>query len=456
MDTTKDTFNLAIKNHQEGRLDVAQELYNQILKIDPNHVDSHNNLGTLYVDLKEHQKAKDCYEKVIKINPNHVNAHYNLGVIFKNLREPQKAKDCYEKVIKINPNHVTAHNNLGVILQDLGENQKAKSCYEKAIEIDSNYVNAHNNLGVILQDLGENQKAKSCYEKAIEINPNYADAHNNLISTLVNQGKFEDAETCYQKAIALIPNYNDNDIKFSSDNLRKLSRLDKTIRLNPNIEKALVDNGKNLSSTNLHSLSPSPLEYEEFYRQRMGTENVGSFLRALVQMVRPNRILEIGAGYTTPFLLEALINNKRVFHDGNLREAYFKNYNYTPKLVVIDDMSLEDLKKKPGMNNLTSSKYIDFIEGKFEDKAYLLSNKYGDFDFVWFDCGSAPEYEIFMDQYWHICSGYVLFHFTYTDGKPNSNHNLLLDKITGKTSIFDIVEPHKNKQGSITMIKKHR
>ena len=28
MDTTKDTFNLAIKNYQEGRLDVAQELLN--------------------------------------------------------------------------------------------------------------------------------------------------------------------------------------------------------------------------------------------------------------------------------------------------------------------------------------------------------------------------------------------------------------------------------------------
>tara|TARA_B100000787_G_scaffold55102_1_gene40066 strand:- start:321 stop:1604 length:1284 start_codon:yes stop_codon:yes gene_type:complete len=418
----KETFALAVKNYTENNIKIATDLFNQVLKIDPNHSATLNNLGILYADLGKNQKAKSCYEKAIAINPNFADAYYNLSNIFIKLNKSQKAIDCCEKVITINPNFAEAHNNLGALFE---------------------------NSGVI-------HKAKNYYEKAIQINPNFVEAHSNLISTLVNQGKFEDAETCYQKAIALIPNYNNNDIKVNSDNLRKLSRLDKNIRLNPNIEKALVDNGKNLSSTNLHSLSPSPLEYEEFYREGMGTENVGSFLRALVQMVRPNRILEIGAGYTTPFLLEALINNKRVFHDGNLREAYFKNYNYTPKLVVIDDMSLEDLKKKPGMNNLTSSKYIDFIEGKFEDKAYLLSNKYGDFDFVWFDCGSAPEYEIFMDQYWNICSGYVLFHFTYSDGKPNSNHNVLLDKITGKTSIFDIVEPHKNKQGSITMVKKYR
>ena len=351
--TIKETFDLAVKNHQEGKTDIAQELYNQILKIDPNHSETLNNIAVIFSSLKEYQKAKECYEK------------------------------------------------------------------------------------------------------AIEINPNYEDAHCNLISTLIKQSKFEEAGVNYQKVIALIPNFNNDDIRFSSDNLLKLSRLDKTIRLNPNIEKALVDNGKNLSSTNLHSLSPSPLEYEEFYREGMGTENVGSFLRALAQMVRPNRILEIGAGYTTPFLLEALINNERVFNDGNLEEAYFKNYDYAPKLVVIDDMSLDDLMKKPAMNNLITSKYIDFIEGKFEDKADLLLNKYRNFDFVWFDCGGTTEYEIFMDQYWHLCSGYVLFHFTYSNGKPNAIHNTILDKITGNPSIFDIVEPHKNRQGSITMINKH-
>jgi tetratricopeptide (TPR) repeat protein len=383
----EETFNLAVKNHQEGKTDIAQELYNQVLKIDPSHSQSLGNIAVIFISLKDYQKAKECYEKVIEIDPNYVNAHYNLGNIF--------------------------------------------------------------------NELGEFEKAKKCYKKTIEINPNYSSAHYNLISTLIKQSKFKEAELSYQKAIELIPNFNDNDIRFNSNNLHKLSRLDKAISLNPNIKNTLISSGKNLSSTNLKFSSPSPLEYEEFYRKGMGTENVGGFLRALAQMVRPNRILEIGAGYTTPFLLEALINNERVFNDGNLDEAYFKNYDYAPKLVVIDDMSLDDLMIKPGMNNLITSKYIDFIEGKFEDKADLLLNKYRNFDFVWFDCGGTTEYEIFMDQYWHLCSGYVLFHFTYSNGKPNSNHNALLDKIIGNPSIFDIVEPHKNRQGSITMINKH-
>ena len=210
-----------------------------------------------------------------------------------------------------------------------------------------------------------------------------------------------------------------------------------------------------MSSSESRFLEPTPIEYEEFFRKGMGTENVGPLLRALVQMVRPIRILEIGAGYTTPFLLEAIVNNNRVFNDGNLSVSYFKNnYPYNPKLVVIDDMSLGELVKKPGMNDIISSKYVDFIEGKFEDKSEQLSKKYGLFDFVWYDCGGPEEYKIFMDKYWEICSGYILFHFTYYDGKPNINLDIILENMKGNPLRFDIVEPHKIRQGSVTIIRK--
>ena len=134
--TIQETFNLAVKNHQEGKTDIAQDLYNQILKIDPNHSSALNNIAVIFSNLKEHQKAKNCYEKAIAINPNSADALNNLGIIFNELGENQKAKECFEKAIKINPNYADAHNNLGVIFKELKEYQKAKSCIEKALEID--------------------------------------------------------------------------------------------------------------------------------------------------------------------------------------------------------------------------------------------------------------------------------------------------------------------------------
>lgn len=199
---------------------------------------------------------------------------------------------------------------------------------------------------------------------------------------------------------------------------------------------------------------PRRMEYIEHFRPGMGTENVGSFLRSFVQLVRPTTVLEIGAGYTTPFLLEGLVNNERVLNDGNLREEYFRNYVYEPKLVIIDDMSLGDLIKRDGMADIISSSYVDFIEGVFQGKASQLAEKYTKFDLVWFDCGASKEYKEFFSEYWEICSSYIICHFTYTNGKPNENHIAILDNIADDSVIFDILEPHKDRQGSLTVIKK--
>ena len=40
--------------------------------------------------------------------------------------------------------------------------------------------------------------------------------------------------------------------------------------------------------------------------QHMGAENLGPLLYTLVRFIKPQSVLEVGAGYTTLFLLQAL------------------------------------------------------------------------------------------------------------------------------------------------------
>lgn len=207
--TIQETFNIAVKNHQEGKTEVAKELYNQVLKIDPNHSQALKNIAIIFINLKDFQKAKECYEKVVEIDPNSTDAYYNLGLIFKELKEYQKAKSCYEKADNIQPNNTIIQTNLGIIFNDLGENQKAKDCYEKAIKINPDNGKAHYNLGAIYKDSGELQKAKICFKKAIEINPNEQEAHNSLGVIFQELGEYQRAKDCYEKAIEIKPNYGD-------------------------------------------------------------------------------------------------------------------------------------------------------------------------------------------------------------------------------------------------------
>ena len=205
--TTEETFALAIENHKKNNLQIAENLYKEALKINPNHFESIYYLGTLLAQTKKFDLAKSLLRKAIQIQPNYVDAHYNLGVALQELGEHQKAISSYEKAIQIQPNYAKAHNNLGVVLQELGEHQKAISSYEKAIQIQPNYADAHYNLGIVLQKLGEHQKAMNSFEKTIQIQPNYAKAHNNLGSALQSLGRLDKAEASYRKAIELKPDY---------------------------------------------------------------------------------------------------------------------------------------------------------------------------------------------------------------------------------------------------------
>ena len=286
--TVKETFNLAVQNHQNNNLQDAQNYYQKVLKIDPNHLGAHNNLGAIFKGLGENQKAKECFEKTIEINPNYAPAYNNLGVIFQELKEYQKAKNCYEKAIKINPNYIDAHYNLGVIFKELKKNQKAKECFEKTIEINPTYAPAHNNLGIIFKKLGEHQKAIDCYKKAIKINPNYVDAHNNLGVTFQELKEYQKAKECYEKAIEIDPNYTNAYFNLGvfqelSDPQKAKECYEKAIEIDPNYADAQKNLGILLNQKRLLSkieqARKSEIKTKIGFFKKIPTKLLGSDLR---------------------------------------------------------------------------------------------------------------------------------------------------------------------------------
>ena len=94
--TIIETFDLAVQNHQKKNYQVAINLYNSILKIEPDHFKSIFSLGSLLLQIKRFDLAKPLLEKAIEIDPNYTDAYNSLGVIFQELGEFQKEKDCYE------------------------------------------------------------------------------------------------------------------------------------------------------------------------------------------------------------------------------------------------------------------------------------------------------------------------------------------------------------------------
>ena len=113
----EEVFARAIESHKRNNLEIALDFYNKVLKINPNHLDSLNNMGVIFFDIEEYQKAIDCYKKVIQINPNNADVYSNLGMVFYKIKEHQKALIYFDKAFQIDPNHINSINAVRDIFQ---------------------------------------------------------------------------------------------------------------------------------------------------------------------------------------------------------------------------------------------------------------------------------------------------------------------------------------------------
>ena len=128
--TIIEIFNLALQNHQKKNYQVAIDYYNEVLKVEPKHLDTYNNLGAVFHVLGDNKKAISYIEKVIEIDPKHVEANNNLGVVFQSLNEYQKAINCYEKAKVLKPDHTISLYNLGVALYSSKQYKKASEQFK--------------------------------------------------------------------------------------------------------------------------------------------------------------------------------------------------------------------------------------------------------------------------------------------------------------------------------------
>ncbi len=83
-------------------LEAEKELREDI-RINPNDLRAHSNLGTLLMELKRYEEAEKEYREAIKINPNFAEAHANLGVLVWQTGRKSEAEEHFNKTLALRP-----------------------------------------------------------------------------------------------------------------------------------------------------------------------------------------------------------------------------------------------------------------------------------------------------------------------------------------------------------------
>jgi len=193
--------------HQVEKYDLAINLINQAIEIDPNRSSFFNNLGLTLQKRERFKEAIQAYKQAIELNSESAESYYNLGLLLQEQNRSSEAIQAYQDAIEINPNYSKAYNNLGSILKTQGKFEEAIQAYRQAIKNSPSYSQAHNNLGIALSDQGKLEEAIQAYQNVLKINPNHGPTYNNLGNALRDQGKLEKAVQAYKQAIEINPQF---------------------------------------------------------------------------------------------------------------------------------------------------------------------------------------------------------------------------------------------------------
>lgn len=220
---------------------------------------------------------------------------------------------------------------------------------------------------------------------------------------------------------------------------------------------------------------------------QMGTEVVATLLSSLVQMLRPRHVLEVGMGYTTPFLAAALsrieeqvraesaeLAGKTEQHlatGATLDDAwlntdpalltptyYLKPFN--PKLVAVDNLSIADssaVRVQQVLNDLGLDHVVEVVNADLRECVDKLPAGFSPIDLAWVD---AWECLYFFDHFWDLINpdgGVVVFHYlmTYPEGEAVIRYITKFQEAhPGELEIMNLLEPHKLVQNSLTVLRR--
>ncbi|MFI9361000.1 hypothetical protein ACIG5E_08050 [Kitasatospora sp. NPDC053057] len=219
----------------------------------------------------------------------------------------------------------------------------------------------------------------------------------------------------------------------------------------------------------------------------MGTEVVGPLLANLIQLTRPERVLEVGMGFTTPFLAAALADAEELVQaeagalaaktqrhlatEGELNDSWLLSEPplvapvshlapYRPRLVAVDNLSIADSsagRVQKVLGELGLADRVTVVNADLRDSIERLPEDFAPIDFAWVD---AWECLYFFDHFWELINpdgGLVVMHYlmTYPEGEALLRYIREFQKAhPGELETVNLLESQKLMQNSITILRR--
>ena len=120
---------------QEGKIEDAKVIFQNLLQTTPDHPETLNNLGVIAFSEKNLQEAEKYFLKALETDNNFPDAYLNLSNLYSINGQFIQASMFLEKYAALNPNDFKIFNQLGFIYLQLKDVNTAQLNFEKSLEL---------------------------------------------------------------------------------------------------------------------------------------------------------------------------------------------------------------------------------------------------------------------------------------------------------------------------------
>ena len=196
---------LGILNYMGGRLDDAERLIGEAVKVNPSSPDAVYNWGCVLTKLQRPEEALACFDAALKTKPDYLEALVNRANVLGALSRHDEALSNLDRVVALKPQIAEAWNNRAAVLVTLNRLEEAVKSYDRGLALRANNLEARKSRGAILQLLGRLEEAADNFDQAIALAPGDADLLGGRADLLLQLGRNEEAIAYYDRFLALRP-----------------------------------------------------------------------------------------------------------------------------------------------------------------------------------------------------------------------------------------------------------
>ena len=162
--------------YNSGKYDEAVQIYDDLLKRNPNDANLHFLKGAAKEKLLKKQEALLEYQTAVELDPKLERAWQQIGFILTDRMDYNNAENAFRRALDINPNSGASWEGLAQTYRIMQNMEKAEEAYRRLIQIEPQNLPAHYNLGVMLDHKGDTAEARRQLNIALRLNPAHVNA----------------------------------------------------------------------------------------------------------------------------------------------------------------------------------------------------------------------------------------------------------------------------------------